>query len=444
MKKIKYLIILLPLLTGCNYRELNKLGITTAVSIDYQNNNYNIIAEVVNPIKQQDASSANNSPFITFKNSAPSLQEAFRNIVLESPRQLYAAHLEIIVLSEEIVNNHLKEFLEYFTRDPETRTEIKIIIAKTDKSIKGISLQTLLTNFSSSNILESLELQSQVLGLTYEVTINELLNMYIDPYLEVTLPSMTLYGNEEIGDEKENITTSSPKATVKIGTTAITKDNKILGYLSIEESKIQNIINGNIKETILKYPYKNGYVVFEPNQIKTKKEVDIKNNKIKIELSGYSKTKEVQTNIDIKNKKEVEKLNQHFNKELEKEIINTFNNIKENYNILMSKENELYNGVTALNDGSRMLKEGIEKYNNEGIAVLYNYSKQVESMESKLKSLVKLGEEYQTFTMKEDSVKGNTKFILIVDGEKAKEEVKNTKTKDSKVTFWTKVKDLFK
>ena len=120
------------------------------------------------------------------------------------------------------------------------------------------------------------------------------------------------------------------------------------------------------------------------------------------------------------------------------------NHIKENYNILMSKENELYNGVTALNDGSRMLKEGIEKYNNEGIAVLYNYSKQVESMESKLKSLVKLGEEYQTFTMKEDSVKGNTKFILIVDGEKAKEEVKNTKTKDSKVTFWTKVKDLFK
>lgn len=29
----------------------------------------------------------------------------------------------------------------------------------------------------------------------------------------------------------------------------------------------------------------------KPNQIKTKKEVDIKNNKIKIELSGYSKQK---------------------------------------------------------------------------------------------------------------------------------------------------------
>ncbi len=342
MKKIKYLIILLPLLTGCNYRELNKLGITTAISIDYQDNNYNIIAEVVNPIKQQDASSANNSPFVTFENSAPSLQEAFRNIVLKSPRQLYASHLEIIVLSEEIVNNHLQEFLEYFSRDPETRTEIKIIIAKTEESTKGISLQTLLTNFSSSNILESLELQSQVLGVTYEVTINELLNMYMDPYLEVTLPSMTLHGNEEIGDEKENITTSSPKATIEIGTTAITKNNQILGYLTIEESKIVSIINEEIKETILKFPYKNGYIVFEPNKIKIKKEADIKNNIIKLELSGYSKTKEVQVDTDIRDKKEVEKINNHFNKELEKTITNTFNNIKEDYNTDIFGFRQLY------------------------------------------------------------------------------------------------------
>jgi len=41
MKKIKYLILLLPLLSGCyNYRELNELGITTAISIDYKDDNF--------------------------------------------------------------------------------------------------------------------------------------------------------------------------------------------------------------------------------------------------------------------------------------------------------------------------------------------------------------------------------------------------------------------
>lgn len=343
MKRIKFLILLLPLLSGCyNYRELNELGITTAVSIDYKDNNFYVIAEVINPIKQQDASSSNNSPFINYNSSSSSLQDAFRKVVLESPRQLYAAQLEIIVLSEEVVNNHLEEVLEFFARDPESRTEIKIIVAKTEDSTKAITLQTLLTSLSSSNIIKSLDLQSKVLGMAYPVTLNELLNMYIDPYLEVVLPSMTLYGNYEIGDEKENITTSSPKAIVKIDGSTITKDNKILGYLDLEESKILNLINGKLKETIIKMNYYDGYIIFEPNRIKVSRELDIKNNIIKINISGYSKTKEIQSNIDLKDPKEVEKLNKALNMELEKKITDTFNSIREKYDTDVFGFQELY------------------------------------------------------------------------------------------------------
>lgn len=343
MKRIKFLILLLPLLSGCyNYRELNELGITTAVSIDYKDNNFYVIAEVINPIKQQDASSSNNSPFVNYNSSSSSLQDAFRKVVLESPRQLYAAQLEIIVLSEEVVNNHLEEVLEYFARDPESRTEIKIIVAKTEDSTKAITLQTLLTSLSSSNIIKSLDLQSKVLGMSYPVTLNELLNMYIDPYLEVVLPSMTLYGNYEIGDEKENITTSSPKAIVKIDGSTITKDNKILGYLDLEESKILNLINGKLKETIIKMNYYDGYIIFEPNRIKVSRELDIKNNIIKINISGYSKTKEIQSNINLKDPKEVKKLNKALNMELEKKITDTFNSIREKYDTDVFGFQELY------------------------------------------------------------------------------------------------------
>lgn len=343
MKRIKFLILLLPLLSGCyNYRELNELGITTAVSIDYKDNNFYVIAEVINPIKQQDASSSNNSPFVNYNSSSSSLQDAFRKVVLESPRQLYAAQLEIIILSEEVVNNHLEEVLEYFARDPEARTEIKIIVAKTEDSTKAITLQTLLTSLSSSNIINSLDLQSKVLGMAYPVTLNELLNMYIDPYLEVVLPSMTLYGNYEIGDEKENITTSSPKAIVKIDGSTITKDNKILGYLDLEESKILNLINGKLKETIIKMNYYDGYIIFEPNRIKVSRELDIKNNIIKINISGYSKTKEIQSNINVKDPKEVEKLNKALNMELEKKITDTFNSIREKYGTDVFGFQELY------------------------------------------------------------------------------------------------------
>lgn len=340
--KIRYLLLILPLLSGCNYKELNTLGITTSISIDYKDDNFNIIAEVVNPLKQQDASNANKSSFVIFSSSSSSLQEAFRKVVLESPRQLYASQLEIIVLSEEVVNNHLDEVLEYFSRDPETRTEIKVMIARGSDSTKGITIQTLLSEFSSSNILEALEVQSKVLGVTYEVTLNELLNMYLDPYLEVSLPSMMLYGDSEVGEEKENLTTTEPKARVKIGTTSVIKDNKILGYLDMEESKIVNIINGENKETILKYSYKDGYIVFEPNRIKVKKYVDIKNNIVKINIDGFSKIKEIQANINAKSNDEINRINEFFNKMLEEEVTNTFNNIKTKYNTDIFGFRELY------------------------------------------------------------------------------------------------------
>ena len=342
MKKISFIVIVL-LLSGCyNYRELNELGITTAISIDYRDDNFEVIAEVVNPIKQQDASSSNNSPFVSFSYSAPSLQEAFRNIVLASPRQLYASQLEIIILSSEVVNDHLAEFLEYFSRDPETRTEIKVIVAETDESIKGIMLQTLLTNFNSSNLLKSLEVQSKVLGVTYAVTFNELLNMYFDPNLEVVLPSMILEGNIEEGDEKENITTSSPKASIRVGSTTIVKDNKVLGFLDMEQSKMVSLINGKLKETIIRMEHDDGYVVFEPDRIKVSKEADVIDNTIKLEIKGYAKIKEVNAQEDIRDVAKIKELNGDFNKEMEKRIVQTFEDIRRDYNTDMFGFRSLY------------------------------------------------------------------------------------------------------
>lgn len=335
MKKIKYLSLLLiiPLLSGCyNYRELNELAINTALSIDYSNNNFNVIVEVINPTKQQDAASANNSPFVNYYSSAPTLQEAFRNIVLDSPRQLYAAQLEMIILSEEAATNHMSEILEFFSREPESRTEVSFIIAKGDESLKSITIQTLLTSFSSSNVKQSLDIQQKVLGLTPVYTLNELLNMYLDPTLEINLPSIIVYGNPEEGDKKENITTSSPKVLTKVGTTAIFKGKDFLGYLTAEESKVHSIITGSTKESIITLNYKDNYSVFELYKIKSDISPDIKGNKITLNISGKTRIKEFHSNTNITESKEIDNINKELNKHIENVIKENFNSMREKYN----------------------------------------------------------------------------------------------------------------
>ena len=342
MKKIKYLLLLLPFLSGCyNYRELNEIGITTAISIDYDEN-FKVIAQVINPVKQQDASTSGEPSFVNFSSEGDSLQEAFRSVILESPRQLYGSHLQIIILSEEIVNNHLFEVLDFFTREPEIRSEVNVILAQDPKDLEGITIQTLLNDLSSSTILDALESQSKKEGATLEITLNDLTNMYLNPYLEITMPSMTVEGNLGQGQKEENITETVADAKTKIGTTAIFKENNLLGFLSIQESKMVNLIKNNFSDSILQFEYNDGYIVFEPNRVKSKVEADVKNNKVIVTIKGYAKINEVGTIVNLEDTKEIEKIKDFLNESIENSVKDTFNSIRDKYNTDIFGFQDLY------------------------------------------------------------------------------------------------------
>lgn len=347
MNKLKYLIIVvIPLLlTGCyNYQELNDLAITTGVSIDYdkENEEFIVIAQVINPVKEQDAKSSNETSFINYESKGKSLREAIRTIILDSPKRLYGSQLQILILSENVLYEKLPDIIDFFIREPELRPEFKIIIAKDQKALEGISIQTLLDDLSSSNILSSLETQSERIGITTVVSLNELANMYLNPNLEIVLPSMIVKGNIEEGESKDNLSTTKDETTIEVQTTGVFKDNKFLGYLTEEESKTLNLIRGDIKNTIINMDIKDGFVVFEPNNIKASIEATPKENKVKITISGLAKVKEITGLLDLNNTKEVEKLQKDFNILTEEMVLNTFNSIREKYNTDVFKFRDLY------------------------------------------------------------------------------------------------------
>lgn len=347
MNKLKYLILLIVpiILSGCyNYRELNDLAITTAISIDYdkEEENFKIIAQVINPIKEQDATSSGEPSFINYDSTAKTIQEAFRLVILDSPKQLYGSQVQILILGENILDEHLPDVIDFFTREPELRSEFKVIIARGEESLDSISIQTLLDNLSSSNILDSLETQSEKLGLASISTLNEVTNMYLNPYLEIVLPSMTVEGSIDKGESKENLTTTSNNTTTKISTNAVFKDNKFLGYLTEEQSKMLNIIRGDVTDTIISMDIDDGYIVFEPNKLKTSPKVTIKENKVEITIEGLAKIKEVTGKVDLTSPKEIKSLQNSLNKYLEELVSKTFEEIRDKYNTDAFKFRDLH------------------------------------------------------------------------------------------------------
>lgn len=347
MNKLKYLILLIIpfLLSGCyNYKELDELAITTGLTIDYDNEteNFKIVAQVINPVKEQDAKSSTETSFINYRGEAKSLREAVRSVIMDSPKKLYGSQLQVVILSERVLDERLPDVIDFFIREPELRSEFKVVIAQNDKAMEGISIQTLLDDLSSSNIIDSLDTQLQNLGITTLVTLNELTNMYLNPYLEIVLPSMIVKGDIEKGSEKENLASTDNETSIEIATTAIFKENKLLGYLTEEESKTLNLIRGDISNTIISMDINDGFIVFEPNNIKAEVEVVLKDNTVKITVSGLAKVKEITGLADINSPKKVKKLQEQFNKLTEEMVTRTFESIRTKYNTDVFKFRDLY------------------------------------------------------------------------------------------------------
>lgn len=341
MKKIIILlIILLPLLTGCyNYRELNDLSIVTAMSIEKNNDLYKVTVQVVNPRKDTDASKGNQPSFITYNTTSQSIQKALREMIKESPNKMYAAHLELLIIDEELAKEGISPILDFLIRDPELRDEFYVLISQ-DKNI--LETITPLDNLTSESITKSLKTLNKYLGITSITTYSDLIDAYLDDNKEISLPSIKLEGNLTEGNDKEDLEKTNTEAKLILSNMTVFKKDKLIGYLDEFESIAYNFIKDNITNTLIKSNYDDGFIIHEIISSKTKIEVNPKENKVKITLSGTSSISEVYTKKNLTEYKNIQEIEKIMNNNIEKLIENSFYNIVKKYNTDIFNFKDLY------------------------------------------------------------------------------------------------------
>lgn len=113
--------------------------------------------------------------------------------------------------------------------------------------------------------------------------------------------------------------------------------------------------------------------------------------------------------------------------------------------ILASKTKELSVGSNELYLGINTLNSGIVMFNKEGISKITNLANgNLKNIQNRVTSLVKMGEEYETFTMKSSKDDGTTKFVLVVDSKRQEKKQEKQEIKHEKLSFWDRILNLFK
>ncbi len=349
-KKIKLIISIFIIftLTGCyDYREINDLAIVGATEINKIDDNYQVTVQAINP-QAPDKTTNPQAPFVIYTGTGKTIQEAYRSITLTSSRFLYSNHLQLLIINEKVAKEDISSIIDYYVRNPGIRTEFYILIGKDDNIL---SITTPIDEIPSASIKESIENNYKYYGVTSRVTFSEFVDMNLNPNLEIVLPSIELTkdiptkdkdeqkdeksneeNDESSQDETSNKNTESTEAKSKylLSGYAIFKDSHLIGYLNNEESIHYNILNNNIKNTIITYECdKNKYLAIEV--IDSNSSIKIKNNNVEITINLEGNINEVHCNIDIKKSENISKISKEIEKKLNKEITDNILNIRTTY-----------------------------------------------------------------------------------------------------------------
>jgi spore germination protein KC len=293
------------LLAGCwNRRELNDLAIAMGIGIDKQGDQYRVSVQIVNPQEiTSKKGGGDNSPVTIFEETGRTMFECFRRMTTSAPRKVYMSHLRVLVISEEVARDGIKNILDFFARDHELRTDFYVVIARDAKAKQVMGILQPIEKVPANYMFKMLQTSERVWAPTTGVFMDDLMADLMSRGKAATLTGIRILGDTRSGSSVENLKATETGAFIKYSNIGVFREDKLVGWLSEEESKAYNYVTGKVKSTIgvIPCPDGKGLLNFEVIRSETKMKGKLENGKPEIELKLRIETSigEVACKIDL-------------------------------------------------------------------------------------------------------------------------------------------------
>jgi spore germination protein KC len=234
--KIIFLMLLISIFSsGCwNYRELDKLAVVAGVGVDKTpNGQYRVTVELVKLSGGKEITRT--SKIITMGGST--VFDAVRNIISLAGNKLYWSHAKVIILSKQVAEDGVTKIMDWYNRDSETRPDVNILISRAttaeeifncsseEGEIKSFKLDDMINNQASLSKAPTTDI------LKFDIESKNKATSTIIPTIELK--------------------NTDGKKTPQIMGTAIIKNDKLIGFLSGEETKALLFIRNEVKGGLL-------------------------------------------------------------------------------------------------------------------------------------------------------------------------------------------------
>ncbi len=333
MKKVILLIFLTFICTGCyNYKELNELGIVSAMGISKDGDLYNLDIQLLN-VLDSEKSGFNKSPITVISGQGETIFEAARSMNRKTSNVFFLADVDYVFLDQSVLNDGLDEIMDFLIRDTRLSLNFLVVTSTENKSLDILSSISHFDTNSANNLYDAIMNSETRYGGINSLHVRELINNYYAKGKYTIFPNVYIKDTRK-SSENDSLEDSKSESYVEVKNMVFFKDKEAI-ELTDEETKGVNFLRNKIKNATLTIECDGGYFTIETleSKMKLKSKLNIDqlnvNGNVGAEIVYYG-CKDNLDNADV-----LKSISKKAEKEVESYITKAFNKSKKyNYDFL--------------------------------------------------------------------------------------------------------------
>ena len=333
MKKVILLIFLTFVCTGCyNYKELNELGIVSAMGISKDGDLYNLDIQLLN-VLDSEKSGLNKSPITVISGQGETIFEAARSMNRKTSKVFFLADVDYVFLDQSVLNDGLDEIMDFLIRDTRLSLNFLVVTSTENKSLDILSSISHFDTNSANNLYDAVMNSEIRYGGINSLHVRELINNYYAKGKYTIFPNVYIKDTSK-SSENDSLEDSKSESYVEVKNMVFFKDKEAI-ELTDEETKGVNFLRNKIKNATLTIECDGGYFTIETleSKMKLKSKLNIDQLNVKGSVGAeivYYGCKDNLDNVGV-----LKSISKKAEKEIESYITKAFNKSKKyNYDFL--------------------------------------------------------------------------------------------------------------
>jgi spore germination protein KC len=325
------LVVGISLLTGCwNSRELRDLAIVVGMGIDkvQDTGQYRVSFQIVNPgaiaMGARGGGGGPSMPVTVYTGVDHTLFGALRKTSKKVPRQLFFAHIQLLIIGEELAKEGIKDLFDFYERSHELRMNSPVLVARGTDAESILKVVTPLENTPATGIAKRLEVTSRIFAQNVDVNVTDVVKGLAGPS-GLAISGVHIAGDASAGESKRNLEETDLPASVEMKGIALFQDGKLKTWADGKEARGVLWLQDKMKGTIMNMGCKENRESISIELLRSKTDVKVNLQHglpvFHVHVSEEGNVNEVHCPIDLSKRETIVKLQDEWADETKQEII---------------------------------------------------------------------------------------------------------------------------